>query len=500
MSQRTAHRLSKSKFLSGLQCHKRLYLEVHSPELATEPSEATRSILDMGTEVGELARRCFPNGVLVEASHRHAEEALKRTAELLNDPDVPAIFEGAFRFDDVLVRVDILERVEAENVGTASWRLIEVKSSTRVKDIHLPDLAIQHYVLTGTGIRLVADCLMHINIQYVYDGHEPNLDQLFTLQDLSAHVADRQLNVPGQLLTMKEMLNQPAAPSVKPDGHCRAPYECQFWDHCVKDKPARWVYYLPGEERTFQALTQKGIETIDQIPDSFTLSTVQRRMKDNLEWTGPQLQSLLKSVRYPIHHLDFETIMPAIPKYAVTRPYQTIPVQWSNHIETEDGQVRHEEYLHQECSDPRRDLTLALLDSVGERGSICVYSSYERAILERLAEGLPTLRSDLLQVIERLWDLFPIIKDHYYHPAFAGSFSIKSVLPAIVPSLGYGDLRIKEGGVAASQYYRMVFLETDWVERMNIRESLLQYCGRDTLAMVELRKALWRKCSAPNPM
>jgi len=119
-------RLSKSKFLSGLQCHKRLYLEIHHPELATEPDEQTQAILDMGTEIGTLARQRFPGGVLVEADHRHAAEALHRTAELLRDPTIPAIFEGAFEFDQVLVRVDILERVTSEQDGANAWRLIEV--------------------------------------------------------------------------------------------------------------------------------------------------------------------------------------------------------------------------------------------------------------------------------------------------------------------------------------------------------------------------------------
>ncbi|MEK6526609.1 MAG: hypothetical protein AABZ22_07035, partial [Nitrospirota bacterium] len=147
-------RLSKSKFLSGLQCHKRLYLAIHSPELATEPDEQTQAILDMGTEVGELARKRFPGGVLVEADHRHPTEALRRTAELLQDPTVPAIFEGAFEFERVLVRVDIVERVGSPHDGAATWRLIEVKSSTRVKDVHLDDLAIQTHVLTGAGVIL----------------------------------------------------------------------------------------------------------------------------------------------------------------------------------------------------------------------------------------------------------------------------------------------------------------------------------------------------------
>ncbi len=481
-------RLSKSKFLSGLQCHKRLYLEIHQRELASEPDEQTQAILDMGTAVGEEARRRFPGGILVKADHLHPTEALKRTAELLGDPSVPAIFEGAFQFDQVLVRVDVLEKV-----GQDLWRLVEVKSSTKVKDVHLDDLTIQSYVLAGAGVTLAGVGLMHINNQYVYPGGELDLEQLFSLQDLTALVGSRLEAVPGRLTTMKAMLAEPSAPAIDPDGHCHQPYDCPFWDHCTKDKPDRWIYHLPGGERTFQQLAAQGIQTIDEIPAGFKLSILQRRVKDNTEWVGPRLRAMLQTVQHPVHHLDFETFMPAIPRFPLTRPYQTIPTQWSNHIEIAEGIVQHQEYLCLDTKDPREELAVALLESLGREGSICVYSSYERAILKGLAEALPSLRQELAQVIARLWDLLPVIQEQYYHPQFEGSFSIKSVLPALVPSLGYWDLEIQEGGMAAQHYYRMVFEETDWVEKERLREALLKYCQRDTLAMVELRKTLFSK-------
>ncbi|MBI3603530.1 MAG: DUF2779 domain-containing protein [Nitrospirae bacterium] len=497
-----SYRLSKSKFLSGLQCHKRLYLEIYQRELAAEPDEQTQAILDMGTEVGEEARRLFPGGVLVEADHRHPTEALRRTAELLGDPTVPAIFEGAFEFENVLVRVDILERVSLETTGPETerdaWRLIEVKSSTRVKDIHLDDLAVQSYVLAGAGVALAGAWLMRINNQYVYQGGDIDLEQLLARDDLTALVAARQGEVPARLADMKAMLAQPAPPAIEPDGHCHSPYDCLFWDHCTKDKPARWIYHLPGGERTYKQLAVRGIQTIDEIPSDFKLSIFQRRVKDNQEWVGPQLRAALGSVRYPVHHLDFETFMPAIPKFPMTRPYQTIPTQWSNHIEDEAGAVRHEEYLCLDPKDPREELAVTLLESLGREGSICVYSTYERSILKSLAERLPSLRQELESAMARLWDLLPVIQEQYYHPQFGSSFSIKSVLPALVPALDYGDLEIQEGSLAAQRYCRMVFEETDWVERERFREALLKYCQRDTLAMVELRKALLSRTAAPS--
>jgi predicted RecB family nuclease len=485
-----AIRLSKSKFLSGLQCHKRLYLEIHAPELASEPDDAIQAILDTGTEIGALARRRFPGGVLVEAGRRHSAEALQHTQDLIQDPTVSAIFEGAFAFDQILVRVDILERVNGSSDAGATWRLIEVKSSSKVKEVYVDDLAIQTHVLRGTGVILAESCLMRINTQYVFTGGESDLDQLFALQDLTAVVAARQSALVARLGDMKTMLARPCAPEIEPDSHCHQPYACPFWDHCTKDKPKRWVYYLPGDDRLSRRLFQQGIETIDDIPAGVSLSILQRRMRDNVEWIGQGLKAALHSVRYPVHHLDFETFMPAVPKFPMTRPYQTIPTQWSNHIEMDNGHVHHDEHLCMEPRDAREELVIELLRSLGQEGSICVYSGYERSILERLAELLPSLKREIQQVVGRLWDLFLVIREHYYHPSFEGSFSIKSVLPAVVPSLSYDDLEIREGGLAARAYYRMVFEEMDLVEKLRLREALLKYCERDTLAMLELRKAL----------
>src|SRR5262245_13707006 len=486
-------RLSKSKFLSGLQCHKRLYLEVHHPSLATKPDAATQAMFDMGTEVGELARNRFPGGILVTAGYRQSEAALEQTAALIQDLAVPTIFEGAFLHNGVLIRADVLERVLNEEGQFCGWRLIEVKSSTKVKDVHLEDLAVQTEVILGAGLRLTSVCLMHINTGYLYRNGAIDLIELFTIQDLSDTVGQRRSEVPERLAEMSRILLRPESPAIEPGRHCHTPHDCPFWEHCTKDKPARWIHYLPGSKQIVDQLTQQGVMTIDEIPAGAKLSPVQRRMKENVEWVSAKLGSVLKAVQHPVHHLDFETVMLPVPRFLETRPYQALPVQWSNHIEQTTGELLHAEFLHKDPSDPRKILAESLLESLGSKGSICVYSPYEKAVIEQLAEALPSLRTALRALVQRIWDLHPIVRDHYYHPLFKGSYSLKEVLPALIPSLGYDDLVIKEGGHAATEYYRMVFVETDWVERATIAEALLRYCARDTLAMVELRRALMEK-------
>ena len=464
---RSSYRLSKSRYLSGLQCHKRLYLEVHRPELATPPDAATQAILDMGTDLGELARLRFPGGRLVTAGFRQSREALEQTAALIQDPTVPAIFEGAFRFNDVLVRVDILERVGVDEQGRWTWRLIEVKSSTRQKPTHADDLTIQSYVLDGGGICLADICLMHVNTQYVYDGLRLDLSELFSLRSLTETIRAQVPTVEARLLEMQEMLGSAEAPAIEPDEHCWSPYECPFWAHCTQHKPARWIFHLPGSTKTFAFLTKKGIETIDEIPEDVALSTVQRLVKEGREWIGPGLRQALATLEFPVHHLDFETFMPAVPKYANTRPYEVLPIQWSNHVEHTDGSLDHSDYLCRDARDAREELLVTLLEALGREGSICVYSSYERSILERLGEMFPALRKDLKRVINRLWDLHAVVKSHYYHPEFDGSYSIKAVLPALVPSLSYADLEIQN--------------TIEWCSRSRIgwkrHASRKRYCG-----------------------
>lgn len=481
-------RLSKSKYMAGLQCPKRLYLEIHHPELAEPTDPATQAILDAGVRVGALAREAIPGGMLVDVEPYEIRQGLERTAAILADPSVPAIFEGFVEFDGVLVRPDLLERT-----GRDRWRLTEVESTSQVKPEHQDDLAIQAYVVTGSGLALEACRLMHVNTGYQYPGGPLDLQQLFVAEELTREAADRQADIPKSLGEMRGILGTSAPPPIEPDDHCRRPYACPFWAHCTADKPPRWIYHLPGGRKAFRGLVELGIETIDEIPPGFRLSTLQQRVNDSVEWIGPGLRAALETIRYPAHHLDFETVGSAIPLYPNTRPYQAVPFQWSNHIESADGGLCHEEYLHFGASDPREAVATSLLRSVGREGSVCTYTGYEQGVLTKLAEDLPYLREVLLAVVERLWDLHAVIKSHYYHPGFGGSYSIKAVLPAVIPALAYDNLEIQDGTMASLQYYRVTFDEAGEAETARIRQALLRYCERDTLAMVELRRALYRK-------
>jgi hypothetical protein len=205
----------------------------------------------------------------------------------------------------------------------------------------------------------------------------------------------------------------------------------------------------PWRELRLGELTSMGIDDIFRVPDSFPLSEIQDRIrqcvKGNQEYISPELREELEDVEYPVHFLDFETLGLAIPRYAGTRPYQTIPFQWSDHVLREDGSIEHQEYLCGEDKDPREEFAETLLEALGRRGSIVTYTTYEEGIVRGLAEDFPHYSGRLLATLDRVKDLHAIIRRHYYHPEFHGSFSLKSVLPALLPEMDYTNLAVQEG-------------------------------------------------------
>jgi len=482
--------LSKSRFLAGLQCHLRLWYQCYDRDLASEVSAAQQAVFDAGHEVGKLATQVHPDGVLIDEPYYQHEKAVESTLKAMQDPKAKAIYEAAFIYDGVRIRADVLERQE-----DGSWNLVEVKSSTSVKDVYFPDVAVQYYVLEGCGLRINRAGLVHINNQYVYDGDNLDLDSLFSLGDLTNEIRSMQPGISSRLAELKSILGNSDAPDIRPSRHCHKPYDCEFWDHCTKDMPEFWVYNISGiEQDKLDKLADMGIQKIEDIPTTFSLNQIQDRIRVSVSnrqaYISNRLGAELKDMIYPIHFLDFETFGPVLPRYAGTRPYQTIPFQWSDHILYEDCRLDHREYLCNTDKDPREEFTQTLLEALGTEGSIVIYTNYETGVLNSIIEHLPQFTDELWAIIDRFKDLHAIIKNNYYHPKFYGSFSLKDVLPALVPEMSYDKLSIQDGMQASLDYLRMIDAETPEQEKTTIRNNLLTYCGQDTLAMVKIRDEL----------
>jgi len=242
-------------------------------------------------------------------------------------------------------------------------------------------------------------------------------------------------------------------------------------------------------------LADLGIADIRDIPLEFDgLTVLQMRVRDAVRagtrYHDPAIAVALANAEFPVHFIDFETFMPALPVFPGTRSYQTIPFQWSDHVLSSDGQVSHREFLHDGRDDPRKRFAESVLEAAGTGGSIVVYSGYEEYCLRELEAALPELAPRLAQLRARLFDLHPAIKAHVYDPAFHGSFSLKNVLPALVPQLGYDDLEIGDGLLASLAYEELRDPSTSWGRAAELRSNLLAYCRRDTEAMLELFRAL----------
>jgi len=277
---------------------------------------------------------------------------------------------------------------------------------------------------------------------------------------------------------------------------------CPYSAHCSRDLtfPEYPVDELPSLRKKKRAvLARLSVERIEDIPTDFALSEMQKRVWTSVAtgeaFVSPDLSAALEDVKYPIHHLDFETFMPALPRYVGTRPYQALPFQWSNHIEAASGQIQHDEYLCPEDIDPREAFATMLLDTLGSEGTICIYSGYEVTVIRSLAKALPHLALRLLTLEARIWDLCGVIKRNFYHPQFHGSFSLKQVLPVLVPSMSYATLAVGDGEAASLAYVESI-MTSDPQRRQELQAGLLAYCGQDTMAMVELRRALRQRCAA----
>ncbi len=445
----------------------------------------------VGTDVGLLAHQLFPGGVLVEAEPWERDESVARTQALLADPNVPAIFEAGFLYDGLHARADVLKRKPSGAFG-----LYEVKSTGEVKDQHIPDLAFQVHVARGSGLVIDETGILYINKEYER-GAELDVQRLFAFSDEKARVEEYLAGIDERLAAQKVLLLG-SPPTVEPGPHCHDPYECEFWGRCTEKKPDDWVFYLPRLGKRWDELRSRGIESIRAIPDDFSLTELQARIRDVLRsgkpYVGPGLADALAEVQAPVIYLDFETVNPAVPLWPGTYPFQRIPFQWSLHRMTGAGDLTHAEFLADSSGDPRRVLAVSLVEHLGSTNEkIVVYNKgFEGSVIRELAELHGDLAPALRSIEDRLWDLLPVVRSHVYLSVFGGSFSIKSVAPALVSEIDYTNLDgITEGMEASDAFMRLATssLFQGETERA-LRHALLTYCQLDTLAMAKAHEAL----------
>jgi uncharacterized protein DUF2779 len=475
--------LSKSRFVAGWQCPKLLWLKVYEPQAKElEVDKVLQDRFDQGVHVGTLAQGLFPGGVLIDLPYDDPWR-VEATRQAI-DSGAPTVFEATFIENRVYVSIDVLER------DGDGFNLIEVKSSTKLKDQHIPDAAIQTWVARKAGIKVRRVELMHLNTDF----RHPDLGDLFQRTDITKEVEAFQFRIPPMIdeqlavLTGKEPDTQCAT-------HCwMTGDECVFWDRCQpKDQHHIWTLYNARKHQKWDWMVQ-GCHRVIDLPANQRLSETQKRQRralaENQLIVEPGLRDALHDFDRRLGFLDFETISRAVPVWDKVGPWRHVVVQFSYHEQQTDGSFTHRAYLAEGPGDPREELALQLLDATAGAEKIVMYSHFERTRIQELAEWLPHLAGRLSELEGKLIDLLPVIQHNVYHPGFEGSFSIKKVLNPLVPELTYDDLAIVDGLVASVEIARLLFVAHLVRNRDQLRKDLLAYCERDTWAMVRLLERL----------
>ena len=471
--------LTKTKALTGIQCVKRLWLHENPPFPLPNPSLSEQQVMRQGQEIERKACEQFPNGQRVAGDNDQAPE---KTRQLMAD-GAECLFQAAFSSDGVLVRCDILRK------RGDKWDMVEVKSSTRRKDEHIDDLAVQWHVAESAGVPLNGAFLMLVNSGGCVF---PDLSNLMLEEDdVTDEVRARAAEIPESLRAFESALDAPAAPDIPIGERCFRPRDCPFVRHCWKDMPKASIHTIPrlGWAKK-DGMIERGV--LRAADADVKLTETQQRYVDVVRAGKPhieeeEIREQLAELEFPLHFLDFETVNPAIPRFDGTRPYQQIPFQFSCHILREkDGETEHCEYLHPDETDPRPRLLANLIDCIDRAGSIVVYhQSMEAGVLKGLADVADNGQAERLNGMRgRLWDLEAVFKKRYLHPEFLGRTSIKAVLPVLVEGMSYDVLEIKEGGGAMAAWDLMIRGEKDCAA------GLRAYCEQDTKALVEIYRRL----------
>ena len=478
--------ISKSKYVSGLQCPTLLWTQYNDPNSIPKPDAAKLAIFETGHKVGDLAKDLFPGGTEISWSDDpkgRMERTAAETQELMKRR-VP-LYEASFLIDGCYCRADLLVPTDGE-----AWDLYEVKSATGVKDVNLHDVAFQAWAIERFGVRLDRLYLVHLDNTFVRQG-EIDVQGLFHAEDVTTRARALMPDVPQNVQRMQATIagERPGTPIGE---HCSDPYVCDLWPACSSFLPQDSVLdlYRIRKGDAFTLIGNGVTSVVDVSPSALNAKQMVQQEAIRTGETHVQADEIhawLAGLEYPLHCFDFETMMPAVPLFDGTRPYQQIPFQFSLHIVDSPGaEPRHIEFLAEDAVDPRPGLIEAL-GAIGPEGTILAYNmGFEQARLRELAEAFPAHAEFLLGLVSRFQDLIVPFRNFWWHDARQrGRCSLKYVLPAVTGTT-YEGMEIAEGGQAAREFQRDVFGDVAPDEKQRVLGALRTYCAQDTQALVDV--------------
>lgn len=497
------HSLSKSKILAYRQCPRRLWLEIHRPDLS-EDSASTEAHFQVGIHIGEVAQQLYDPknlGVLIDPHQEGFKAAFARTARLLESSQ--PIFEATFMSDGALVLADVM--LPKRKAGMRCWRMIEIKSSTTIKDYHLDDVAIQAFIAKSANVSLVSVAVAHIDSSWVYPG-DGNYNGLLIEHNLTKEAFGRNDKVRKWIAEAQSIAAKKGEPKTCTGSHCANPYSCGFLEYCGNkesqvDYPVGWLPRVQSYALK-SLINENGVADMRDVPDELLnqnqLLVKTHTLSGETFFDADGAANDLSEHKLPAYFLDFETIVFAIPIWKGTRPYQQIPFQFSLHKLNRSSKLSKKSFIDLSGNDPSSKLAHSLVSNCGIQGPVFVYNAgFETARIRELAKRFPRLKKPLLAINERIVDLLVVARARYYHPSQHGSWSIKQVLPAIAPDLCYDELDgVQDGNMAMHAFLEAIYSETDHERKQELKNQLIKYCELDTFAMVRL----WQFFSGRNDL
>ena len=490
--------LTKTKITSGLQCHKKLWFDFH------EPIKKDKFVFHSGNRFGAIVRKNYGQGLDL-SDNFDVNDVVDRTQKAIKSDDINVIYEGAFIYLDTLVKTDVLIRKKN------GWELLEAKSSTRLKEEHIPDIAIQSFIvkecMKRLGANLTSIKLIHINKDFTYKGDQDYKDLINDENDVTSTVILKEKEVPNYIKDLIPLANKNSpCPIIAMGDHCKNPYPCDYQDRCKSLLPKSNVTsysILPYKSKELKKYCkEKEIIDLQNVPTKFlnekhNHKNIQEAHKTDKPWFSKNLKNVFKDFSFPFYFMDFETVTQGVPIIKGTKPYYHLPFQWSVHkLESIDKEIKlndAESFLDFEDQDIERKFIESLLKAVGEHGTVFVHSSFEKSVLDKLKDkdNCKDLADKIDKLISRLKDTLKIVRKNFYSPLMNGKYTIKNIIKAIPSNISY-DVKdnIASGEDAQLAWFICTDPKTTQKERQQQINLLKEYCSKDTLAIYDLVKYL----------
>ena len=481
--------LSKSSFVRGLQCEKSLFLHLKKPFLKDPLSEKKKAIFNRGHRIGELAWKLFPNG---KNAHKSGVSNWVAETRRLIEAGEKIIYEAAFLSSGSMCAVDILVKEEE------SWHAYEVKSSLKLSKVYFKDAAFQNFVIQQAGCLLSGFSLVYVNKDYEYDGNKIDASSFFLVRNVFEEVNAEKDKIAANIEKFNSVLAQSNIPQIDTGSHCFSPYTCDFFGHCWQGKIQEGSVFDLGSlslRNRLKLLNEEKSLIRDLDENQFSEAV---KIQILSEKSGrptvdkPRLKNWIEKIRFPISFTDFEMIMPPVPLFKGTHPYEHIPVYFSLHrLEEPEDRFLHHDFFSEPGDDNRKQFLENFLELTQKSGTILAFNApMETRILHHLSVLFPEFRKDINSRISLFMDLAePFRKAWYYHPAMRGGLSLKDISGALFEGASFSELEIKEG-VSAMIAYESLLENSDMFERLEIEKRIREYGALDTRVMIDIYKKL----------